>query len=117
MQLRAIIVDDEDTGIENLKLILEKHIPDVKVIGHSTQPREALTLIEDYHPDIVFLDISMPEMDGFQMLDNLRWKKFCLIFITAHQEFGLKALKQNAIDYLLKPIDHHELKQAVGRVS
>lgn len=117
MQLRAIIVDDEDTGIDNLRLTLEKHAPQVKLLACSTQPREALTLIEDYRPDIVFLDISMPEMDGFEMLNNLRWKNFCLIFITAHQEFGLKALKQNAIDYLLKPIDYRELLQALDRVA
>lgn len=115
MQLRAIIVDDEDTGIDNLRLTLERYAPQVRVIACSTQPREAVTLIEDYRPDVVFLDISMPEMDGFEMLNRLIWKNFCLIFITAHQEFGLKALKQNAIDYLLKPIDHRELLQALDR--
>lgn len=115
MQLRAIIVDDEETGIDTLKHIMGLYVPDVKVIATSASAAAAIELIEDYRPDIVFLDINMPEMDGFGLLDKLHWRQFCLIFTTAHQEFALKALKQDALDYLLKPIDYKELQMAVNK--
>ncbi len=117
MRLRAIIIDDEETGIETLKLLIEKHIDGVKIIAQSVNASEAIDMIENYLPDIVFLDISMPEMDGFEMLEKLKWKNFDLVFTTAHQEYGLKALKNSAIDYLLKPIDHKDLKIAVEKIK
>src|ERR1700755_2255605 len=98
MRLRAIIIDDEETGITTLKLLIEKHIPDVKVVATCNVPREAIEIIENYKPEIVFLDISMPEIDGFELLEKLEWKNFNLIFTTAHQEYALKALKLNAHD-------------------
>src|SRR5689334_2979535 len=110
MSLRAIIVDDEETGITTLRILIGKHIPDVKVVAVCTRAREAVELIANYKPEIVFLDISMPEMDGFELLEKLEWKNFNLIFTTAHQEYALKALKQNALDYLLKPVYHKELQ-------
>lgn len=115
MNLRAIIVDDEELGVESLRLIISKHIESLKVVAYTTNAIEAIELIENFHPDIVFLDISMPELDGFELLNRLSWRSFSLIFTTAHQEYGLKALKQNAIDYLLKPIDPAELAMAVER--
>jgi two-component system LytT family response regulator len=117
MRLRAIIIDDEETGITTLNLLIEKHIPDVKVVAVCSGPREAIELIENYKPEIVFLDISMPEMDGFELLEKLEWKNFNLIFTTAHQEYGLKALKYNAFDYLLKPVYHKELRLAIDRIK
>jgi two-component system LytT family response regulator len=116
MRLRAIIIDDEETGITTLKLLIEKYIPDVKVVATCNGSREAIEVIENYKPEIVFLDISMPEMDGFELLEKLEWKNFNLIFTTAHQEYGLKALKHNALDYLLKPVYHKELRLAVDKV-
>lgn len=117
MNPRAIIVDDEESGIDILRLLLNAHAPEVRVIATATSAAKAIAQIEDYRPDVVFLDISMPEMDGFQLLSRLQWKQFSLVFITAHQEFGLKALRQNAVDYLLKPVDFNELKSAVQRVK
>lgn len=116
MYLRAIIIDDEETGIETLRLLIEKHIDGLKVVAESTQSNDAIHLIEDYKPEIVFLDISMPEMDGFELLEKLEWKNFHLIFTTAHQEYALKALKQNAIDYLLKPVDHEDLHKSINKI-
>jgi len=117
MRLRAIIIDDEETGAETLKFLIEKYIADVKVVAQTTRPNEAIALIEDYKPEIVFLDITMPEMDGFELLEQLEWRKFNLIFTTAHQEYGIKAIKQNACDYLLKPIDHQDLSIAIEKIK
>lgn len=115
--LRAIIVDDEERGINTLKLLLGRYVPTVKVVAESSNPTIALELIDNFRPEIVFLDINMPEMDGFELLEKLVWKNFNLIFTTAHQEYALKAIKNNAIDYLLKPIDYEDLQAAVGRIE
>ena len=117
MHLRAIIIDDEETGIEILKLLIEKHLPELKVVGQATRAKEGIGLIEDYFPEIVFLDINMPEMNGFELLEELSWKKFNLIFTTAHQEYALRALKLHAKDYLLKPVDYKDLILSVNRVK
>lgn len=116
MRLRAVIIDDEETGIDILKLLIEKHVKDVNVVATATRAKEGIALIENYLPEIVFLDISMPEMDGFELIDKLTWKNFQLVFITAHQQHALKALKLQATDYLLKPVDHSDLCSAVNRV-
>lgn len=117
MNLRAIIIDDELNGINSLKIIIHNHVPELVVVAESTDATIGIKLISDYKPEIVFLDIKMPEMDGFQLLENLQWRKFHLIFTTAHSEYALKAIKANAIDYLLKPIDHFELKEAVQKIK
>lgn len=116
MALRAIIVDDEKKGISALKQLIEKYIADVEIIAECLVAEEAIDLIEEQKPEIVFLDIDMPGMNGFEMLEQLSWKKFNLVFTTAHQEYGLKALKNNAIDYLLKPISHKDLALTVERI-
>lgn len=117
MRLRSVIIDDEETGIEILKLLIEKHTPNVKVVGEAVRAKEGIELIESYLPEIVFLDISMPEMDGFEMLEKLSWKKFKLVFTTAYQEHALRALKLNATDYLLKPVDYKDLIAVVERIK
>jgi two-component system LytT family response regulator len=116
MILRAIIIDDEPKGIHALKLIIQDFIKDVKVVASSTRASEAIDLIGDYAPDIVFLDIDMPEMNGFELLERLSVKNFSLVFVTAHKQYALKALKSNAADYLLKPIDHRELQKTIHRI-
>jgi two-component system, LytTR family, response regulator len=117
MLLRAILIDDEETGIETLKLLIKKHISELNVVGEATVARKGIELIENFKPEIVFLDINMPEMNGFELLDKLRWRSFNLIFTTAYQEYGLKALKQDAMDYLLKPVGHRDLRIAIDRVK
>jgi two-component system LytT family response regulator len=117
MFLRAVIIDDEPKGINALKLMIEKYVPDLKVVAQCTKANEGIEHIENYKPEIVFLDIQMPEIDGFELLEKLRWKKFHLVFTTAHQEYGLRALKNNAVDYLLKPIDQADLLGAIRKVK
>jgi len=116
MALRAIIIDDEQNGIESLKLLIEKFIPDVRVVAATAESSRGIKLITDFHPDIVFLDINMPGMNGFEMLSGLEYRDFALIFTTAHAEYALKALKSNALDYLLKPIDIDDLQSAIEKV-
>ena len=114
--LRAVLIDDEFMGLNSLHILLDKHCPKVRSVAESRNPEAAIEMIENYCPDIVFLDINMPQMSGFEMLERLKWKNFDLIFTTAHQEYALKALKSEAVDYLLKPIDPEELKAAVNKV-
>src|ERR1700743_2611341 len=114
---RVIIIDDELIGINTLKAFIEKYITGIRIVATSTEPEEGIKLIEDYRPDIVFLDISMPKMNGFELLEKLNYKNFKLVFTTAHEEYALKAIKNKAFDYLLKPIDKDELKQCIANIE
>lgn len=116
-QIRAIIVDDEPAAISNLKWELENFCEDVEVIDSFTSPVEAISGINYLKPDCVFLDIEMPEKDGFTLLSELKFKKFQLIITTAYENYALQAFRENAIDYLLKPVDTDELKNAVEKIK
>lgn len=113
---KAIIIDDERSGIETLNLLLDKYTNGVKVIATATDPLKGISLIEETQPDIVFLDISMPEINGLELVDKLNYKKFKLVFTTAHEGYALKAIKQKAFDYLLKPISVEELKNCINNI-
>jgi two-component system LytT family response regulator len=115
--LRAIIVDDEQRGINSIRLLVEKFVSDVKIVASTTDPQAAIGLIEDYKPEIVFLDINMPHLNGFEVLNRLSFHDFHLIFTTAHEEYALQALKKSALDYLLKPIDVDDLLAAVDKAK
>jgi two-component system, LytTR family, response regulator len=115
--LRAIIIDDELNGIKGLETFISESCPHVIVIASSISPEEGITFINNYRPEIVFLDINMPIMSGFEMLQRLAYRDFHLIFTTAHSEYALKAIKHRAVDYLLKPIDTQELVYAVEKVK
>jgi two-component system, LytTR family, response regulator len=115
--IRAIIIDDEQSGINSLRLHLERFTADVKVVASSTDPAQGIGLIEDFRPEIVFLDINMPGLNGFELLAKLKYRKFHLIFTTAHDEYGLQAIKENALDYLLKPIDKQDLLEAIAKAK
>jgi two-component system LytT family response regulator len=111
---RAIIIDDELISVNILKILIEKHIPNsISVVATATEPETGIKLIDDYKPDVVFLDISMPKMNGLELLEKLKYKDFKLIFTTAHEEYVVKAIKNKPYNYLLKPIDIDELKQCV----
>lgn len=114
--LRTIIIDDELIGINALRLLIEKHTEGIKVVATATDPELALEMIDNYRPEVVFLDINMPKMNGFELLDKLRYRDFKLVFTTAHNEFGIKAVKNKAQDYLLKPIDITELQNCVKNI-
>ncbi|WP_317898131.1 LytR/AlgR family response regulator transcription factor [Aurantibacillus circumpalustris] len=115
--LHAVLIDDEYNGLRSLELLIKKFVPEIKVVAQTTDPAEGVELINNYRPDIVFLDINMPSLNGFEVLEKLEHKNFNLIFTTAHQEYAVAAIKKSATDYLLKPIDSEELLNAVQRIQ
>jgi two-component system LytT family response regulator len=115
-KLHAVIVDDEVKGIEFLQYTLEKQCPEVQVVKTFTAPLEALEEIPALKPDILFVDVEMPRMNGFELVERLQNKGIKTIFVTAYNEYALKAFRVSAVDYLLKPIDSDELKEAVQKV-
>jgi len=116
MAITTIIIDDEQNARANLKLILEDFCPEIEVVAEAGSAKEARELIAKHQPKLLFLDINMPSEDGFELLDSIKQKNFSVIFITAHNQFALKALKAGAIDYIEKPIDIEDLQTAVGKI-
>ena len=117
MAINTIIIDDEQNARENLKLILDDFCPDVNVVAQAGSASEARKLIAKHKPNLLFLDINMPNEDGFELLASIEEKNFAVIFITAHNQFALKALKAGAIDYIEKPIDIEDLQEAVAKIN
>lgn len=115
--LRTIIIDDEPNAVGLLALRLQQHCPHVEVLASCTSSHKGVQAILDHRPNLVFLDIEMPQMNGFQLLEAVGSIDFSLVFVTAYDKFALKAFRYSAVDYLLKPIDTQELIQAVGRVE
>lgn len=115
--LNAIIIDDELKGREVLKQKLKEYCPLVIVIGEAANGEEGINIIGTLRPDIIFLDIEMPRLNGFEMLNAIKEKNFHIIFTTAYDQYAIKAIKYAAFDYLLKPIDIDELRSAVERIA
>lgn len=114
--IRAIIVDDEVSAVKSLQWEIDAFCPWIEVCATYLNPMEAVKGIDLVMPDCVFLDIEMPQMDGFQLLHSLKFRNFELIFTTAYDGYALQAFKENAVDYLLKPIDSDDLRIAAERV-
>ena len=115
--LKTIIVDDEALARRGLKLRLSGR-DDVEVIAEARNGHEALDLIREYEPDLVFLDIQMPGMDGFDVLRELSTEDMpAIVFVTAFNDYAIKAFEANALDYLLKPIEDSRLSEALDRVT
>ena len=115
-KLTAIIVDDELHGRENLKKIIEDYCQEVEVLGCANSVVRAKELVNEYKPDVVFLDINMPVLNGFDFLEEYDDRNFMVVFVSAHEEFGINAVKAGAVDYLLKPVNIKELKQTVKKL-
>jgi two-component system LytT family response regulator len=115
--MKAFLIDDEIDGVEALSSLLAQNCKNVTVIGSETNPAKAVELIRKLQPDLVFLDIQMPGMSGFQLLEKVKDLPFQVIFTTAHNNYAVKAFRHNAVDYLLKPIIISELIEAVGKVN
>lgn len=113
--LKAMIIDDEERATDALRLMIEKFIPEVQQVFVCNDPRKAAELIHLHQPKLVFLDIRMPHISGFHLLQQLPNKNFKAIFTTAYNEYAIQAIRFSAFDYLLKPIDVEELVQAVQR--
>lgn len=113
--LKAVILDDEPDCVKLLALQLKMYCPQVQVVAECTSSEAGLIKIQELKPDIVFLDIEMPIMNGFQLLEKIGQINFSLVFVTAYDQFAVKAFRFNALDYLLKPIDGKDLKIAVEK--
>lgn len=114
--MKTIIIDDEKNIREGLCILLKAH-PEINIVAQANDIKEAKTQIENLKPELVFLDIKLKNSTGFNLLDNLDYKEFKLIFITAYNEYAVKAFKYNAFDYLLKPIDPSELYETLQRLK
>lgn len=115
--IKTLIVEDEQKSRDVLVKIIEKNCPELSIIGMASSVSEGVDMIKSLKPDLVFLDITMPDGSGFDLLEQVQGQKFELIFATASNEHAIKAFKYSACDYLLKPIDIDELKNAVSRVE
>ncbi|PKP11728.1 MAG: DNA-binding response regulator [Bacteroidetes bacterium HGW-Bacteroidetes-4] len=114
---KAVIVDDELDAIESIKLILAENIDFIEVVGTAQNVDDARRIIQTTDPNIVFLDIEMPGGSGFEVLEGLPERNFQVIFVTAYNQYAIKAFKYSAVDYILKPIDIDELVNAVCKIK
>ena len=114
--IKAVIIDDEKDSIDTLKWKLENYCPDVSVISSFEKPADGVSYLKKNPVDLLFLDIEMPMLTGFDVLEELgRDISFDIIFITAYDNFGIQAVKFSALDYLLKPVQNKELKEAIDK--
>lgn len=113
--IRTLIVDDEFNCRNNLEILLKDFCEGIDIVGQAESAEEARAQIKALQPELVFLDIAMPEEDGFSLLRSLENRDFIVIFTTAHNEYALKAFKENAIDYLEKPINIDDLINATEK--
>lgn len=115
---KTIIIEDEYHLREALSIMLEMIAPDkIQIIGYAESADEAAKLINRLQPDLVFMDIMLKNGTGFEVLQQISYRKFHLIFTTAYEEYAIRAFKFSALDYLLKPIDAEELEIAINRIS
>jgi len=115
--IKAVIVDDELSAVKSLTWEVETFCQGIEICDSFTDPIEAISAINYLKPDCVFLDIEMPEMDGFQLLNSLKYREFDLIITTAFDNYAIRAFKESAIDYLLKPIDTDDLLKSVAKIK
>ena len=115
--MKVMIIDDEPDSVSLLKLQLQKHCPTVQQIWGFTNPLKAIEEVALLRPDLVFLDIEMPLLNGFEFLQRLMPVDFSIVFITAYNQYALRAFKFNALDYLVKPVDTAELVATIARAE
>lgn len=113
--IKALIIDDEPSAVKTLSLLVAHYIPEIQELKGTNDPHDGLRLIKTWQPDLLFLDIQMPVMTGFGLLKQLPEINFNIIFTTAHDQYAIEAIRFSALDYLMKPINGDELKEAVQR--
>ena len=114
--IKALVIDDEASTLNVIRILIERHIPEITELHTAAGSQEGFNAIQHYKPDLVFLDIQMPVMNGFELLEKFYPDPlFNVIFVTAYDQYAIKAIKFSAIDYLVKPVDIEELKMAVQR--
>jgi two-component system LytT family response regulator len=114
--ITAILVDDEQDALESLSWVIKRFSKEIDILDTFTDPVEAISAINYLKPDCVFLDIEMPEMDGFQLLSQLNYKDFDLIITTAYDNYAIQAFKESAVDYLLKPVDFDDIAKVTKKI-
>ncbi len=114
--ISAVIVDDEDLGRYILQDLIDEYCPHIRVVGVAESAAKARIVIEQVKPDVVFLDIRMPGEDGFQLLESLITHNMLVVFVTAYNQYALRAIKASAVDYLLKPVKITELRETEKRL-
>jgi len=117
MLIKTILLDDEPDAIKLLQLQIDKNCPNVEIIGTFTNPKLAIQSIKKTPPDLLLIDVEMPNLNGFDVLEKLMPIDFSIIFVTAFNQYAIRAFKYNAIDYLVKPIDISELQNAIEKAS
>jgi two-component system, LytTR family, response regulator len=115
--LKAILVDDELNSLQNLQLKIQEFCPEIKIVAQTQRPEDAIVLIQQHKPDVIFLDIEMPRMSGFKMLEQIPEVDFEIIFITAYNHYAINAIRISAFDYLVKPVSIKDLQQTIERLG
>src|SRR5688572_20205354 len=115
--IRCILIDDESNSLEMMEWLLTTHCPQVKIEAMCNTAIKGIEAINEYKPDLVFLDIEMPHMNGFDMLEQFEKLFFDVVFCTAYDQFAIKAFKYSALNYLLKPVDPDDLKETIRRIE
>ena len=115
--LHAIIIDDEQKAIESLSWELSNFASEIKVLAKFTSPEEGIEYIKNNEIDCLFLDIEMPTMDGFQVIEKIKRKNFSIVVTTAYNDYAIKAIKNQAMDYLLKPVDTEDLRETIDKIK
>ena len=115
--IKAIIIDDEKNALEMMEWLLQTYCPDVEIKAMCQSGEDGLKAIELHQPDILFLDIEMPKMNGFDVLEKFQTKTFEVVFTTAYDKFAVRAFRHAALNYLLKPIDPDDLVSTINRLK
>jgi two-component system LytT family response regulator len=115
--IKAIIIDDETHCRKTLGMLLKEYCPDVQVVEQCSDAQAGLQAIEKFKPDLIFLDIEMPHMNGFEMLEQFSEIPFAVVFTTGYDQYAIKAFHFSALDYLLKPVEPKELIAAVHKIQ
>jgi len=113
--MRSIIIEDEEQAISALIAEINRNCPELNIVGTAGKIKEAIDLIESTHPELIFLDIQLTDGLGFEILNHFEQANFQVIFTTAYSQYAINAIKFSALDYLLKPINGAELKNAVSK--
>ena len=115
--IRCILIDDESNSLEMMEWLLKTYCPQVTIEAMCNSAEKGIAAIQKYRPDVVFLDIEMPKMNGFDMLEQFEKLTFDVVFCTAYDQFAIKAFRYSALNYLLKPVDPEDLKETIRRME
>jgi two-component system LytT family response regulator len=115
--INAVLIDDEKHGLETLSMLLTRYCKEVNIVEMCNSAKKGVEAINKHKPDLVFLDIEMPMMNGFELLEQFNEISFAVIFTTSYDQYAIKAFRYSALDYLLKPIDPEELVVSVKKVA